>query len=85
MRDDIHKAAPPAVAGGAREAGTKASFREWLRGIARAYRQLIGIPDYEGYLAHMAERHPGEPVLSRREFCAQAIDGKYGKRGPRCC
>jgi len=25
------------------------------------------------------------PVLSRRDFFAQAIDRKYGKNGPRCC
>jgi len=24
-------------------------------------------------------------VLSRQEFCARAIDRKYGKNGPRCC
>ena len=28
---------------------------------------------------------PGAPVLSRRDFCAQAIERKYGKSGPRCC
>jgi uncharacterized short protein YbdD (DUF466 family) len=46
---------------------------------------LFGIPDYERYLAHAAEHHPGAAVLSRRDFCAQAIERKYGKSGPRCC
>ena len=46
---------------------------------------MFGIPDYERYLAHMAAHHPGEPLLSRRDFFAQAIDRKYGKSGPRCC
>jgi uncharacterized short protein YbdD (DUF466 family) len=54
-------------------------------GIVRICRQLFGIPDYERYLAHAAARHPGAPVLSRRDFCAQAIERKYGKSGPRCC
>ena len=54
-------------------------------GIRQICRQLFGIPDYERYLAHAAERHPGAPVLSRRDFCAQAIERKYGKSGPRCC
>jgi uncharacterized short protein YbdD (DUF466 family) len=58
--------------------------RERLAAIRRGYRQLFGIPDYERYVAHMAERHPGEPVLSRRDFCARAIDRKYEKGG-RCC
>jgi uncharacterized short protein YbdD (DUF466 family) len=67
------------------QAGRKVSLSDRLRAIRRAYRQLIGIPDYESYLAHMAERHPDEPVISRREFCARTIDRKYGKGGSRCC
>lgn len=54
-------------------------------GIAQICRQLFGIPDYERYLAHAAARHPGAPVLSRRDFCARAIERKYGESGPRCC
>ena len=50
-----------------------------------AWRQIFGIPDYERYLELQAQHHPGEPVLSRREFFAQAIDRKYCKNGPRCC
>ena len=58
---------------------------EKVRGIRQICRQMFGIPDYERYLAHAAARHPGAPVLSRRDFCAQAIEHKYGKSGPRCC
>jgi uncharacterized short protein YbdD (DUF466 family) len=53
--------------------------------IRQICRQMFGIPDYERYLAHAALRHPDTPVLSRRDFCAQAIERKYGKSGPRCC
>ena len=56
-----------------------------LRNVRQACRQVFGIPDYEAYLAHAAARHPGAPVLSRRDFFAKAIDRKYGKNGPRCC
>ena len=58
---------------------------ERARALRKAYLQVFGIPDYERYLAHAAEHHPGAPVLSRRDFCAQAIERKYGKSGPRCC
>ena len=53
--------------------------------MRRIFRQMFGIPDYERYLAHAAVRYPDAPVLSRRDFCAQAIERKYGKSGPRCC
>ena len=56
-----------------------------LRSLRQSARQVFGIPDYERYLAHCAAHHPGEPVMSEREFCARAIDRKYCKSGPRCC
>ena len=43
------------------------------------------MPDYERYLRHAAERHPGAPVLTRSDFFVQAIERKYGKGGARCC
>jgi uncharacterized short protein YbdD (DUF466 family) len=60
-------------------------FFDRLRQVSRIYRQLFGIPDYDRYLAHAAATHPGEPVLTRREYCARAIEHKYGHSGPRCC
>ncbi len=51
----------------------------------QAYLQVFGIPDYERYQQHMAAKHPGEPLLSRREFYAWSIDRKYCRSGPRCC
>ena len=63
----------------------KGTVSDKVRGIGQVCRQLFGIPDYERYLAHAAAHHPGAPVLSRRDFCAQTIEHKYGKSGPRCC
>ena len=53
--------------------------------VRQAYLHLFGIPDYERYAAHLASHHPGDPVLSRREFYARSIDRKYCRSGPRCC
>jgi uncharacterized short protein YbdD (DUF466 family) len=61
-------------------------MRCWLRQARGAYLQMFGIPDYERYLAHMADHHPELTPLSRREFAAQAIDRRYnGGGGRRCC
>jgi uncharacterized short protein YbdD (DUF466 family) len=56
-----------------------------LRGLCSACRQVFGVPDYERYLAHAAQRHPGAPVLTRGDYCAQEFTRKYGRAGPRCC
>ena len=63
----------------------QARLRDRARVVRQAYLQLFGIPDYERYVAHMGSHHPGEPVLSRRDFFTKAIERKYGRNGPRCC
>ena len=56
-----------------------------LRRIRQVCRQILGMPDFDHYRAHMQLRHPGAPLLSEREFHAVAIDRRYGSGGPRCC
>jgi uncharacterized short protein YbdD (DUF466 family) len=67
------------------ETGGGSRLRDWLQRLRQGWNQVVGIPDYERYLAHHATHHPGEPVLPREAFVAQAIDRKYGRSGPRCC
>jgi uncharacterized short protein YbdD (DUF466 family) len=67
------------------EATTQGGLRERARSLRSACRQVLGIPDYERYVAHAAEHHAGAPVLTRSEFFVQAIERKYGKVGARCC
>ncbi|HEX9138481.1 MAG TPA: YbdD/YjiX family protein [Steroidobacteraceae bacterium] len=79
MSDDPAAAdAPTVAAAGALPLGRARTIRQTCR-------LLFGIPDYDGYLAHRQQRHPGQAVLSQREFHATAIDRKYGAAGPRCC
>ena len=61
------------------------ALRDAARAVSKACRQIVGIPDYERYVAHMQSNHPAEPLLSRGEFFAQAIDRKYGRGRTRCC
>jgi len=61
------------------------TLRERLRQLRRACGQMFGIPDFERYRAHMQEKHPEAPLLTEREFCALAIDRRYGAGRPRCC
>ena len=64
---------------------TEGGLRLRARMFCSACRQVFGMPDYERYLAHAAQRHPDGPLLTRSEFCVQAIERKYGKGGARCC
>jgi len=77
---------PPRDAGECSRRRTFAArLRERAHIVREGWLQVFGIPDYERYLAHRAMQHPGEAVLSRRDFFAQAIDRKYCRSGPRCC
>jgi len=48
-------------------------------------KRVCGMPDYPGYLQHMAERHPGCPVLSERQFYDEQVMARYGNGASRCC
>lgn len=48
-------------------------------------RRIIGVPDYAGYVRHMAAHHPGEPVLTEDQFAEERLTAKYSRPGQRCC
>ncbi len=56
-----------------------------LTGIARAMRAVLGVPDYERYVAHMLEDHPGCQPMSRDQFAHERLESRYSKPGAKCC
>jgi uncharacterized short protein YbdD (DUF466 family) len=57
---------------------------ERLRRIAAIVRRILGVPDYERYLAHVRVAHPGQPPMSEEEFFRERLEGR-AKPGSRCC
>jgi len=60
--------------------------RRWprLRALWGVLRALSGDDAYERYRAHHAARHAGEPLMSRRAFCADA-ERRTWSGVNRCC
>jgi uncharacterized short protein YbdD (DUF466 family) len=61
--------------------------RLWRRAVQTA-RLMVGIPDYDTYVAHRRAQHPGEPVMSYTEFFRERQKARYGGEGgriSRCC
>ena len=56
------------------------SVRSVVRLLRWYVRELFGENAYERYLQHCGRVHPGEPVLSRREF-----EDRRTKPTVRCC
>ncbi len=60
-------------------------IRESIRRVARVARRVIGVPDYDTYLAHVRECHPGAVPLTRQEFERLRLEDRYSRPGQRCC
>ena len=63
-------------------------WREALGQAARTGRLMVGVPDYDAYLAHRRSAHPGEPAMGRAEFHRERTNRRFGAgagRISRCC
>lgn len=56
-------------------------------GVAQMARLMVGVPDYDTYVAHRRATHPELPVMTYEEFFAERQAARYavGKHGFRCC
>ncbi len=57
-------------------------------GLIKTARLMVGVPDYDAYVAHRKAAHPGEPVMSFEEFFRERQQSRYGANGgkiSRCC
>lgn len=59
-----------------------ACWRAWVQ----TARLMVGVPDYEAYLAQRRRCAPHAPVMSRERFVRYCAERRLGGRGPgRCC
>ncbi len=60
-------------------------FLDALRLARQMARLMVGVPDYETYVAHRLANHLGEPVMSYAEFFKERQDSRYAGRKLRGC
>ena len=63
-------------------------WREAVGAAARTARLMVGVPDYDAYLAHRRVEHPGETAMTRAEFFKERTERRFGggaDRIGRCC
>jgi uncharacterized short protein YbdD (DUF466 family) len=69
------------------KSGTTLLFK-FATAFAKTARLMVGVPDYEAYVAHRRHAHPGEPVMSYEDFFRERQASRYGEDGgkiSRCC
>lgn len=63
-------------------------WRDGLEAIRRTVHLMVGVPDYAAYAARREAAHPGEPVMTARQFHGERIARRFGggaDRIGRCC
>ncbi|MCC4117304.1 YbdD/YjiX family protein [Aromatoleum toluclasticum] len=53
--------------------------------LGQAARLMVGLPDYDTYVAHMKATHPDRPVMSYEAFFRERQEARYGGGTGRCC
>jgi uncharacterized short protein YbdD (DUF466 family) len=61
------------------------SFVTICRDTANVIRRVIGVPDYDRYVAHLRAHHPAAQPMTEDEFIRQRQAERYTKPGTRCC
>jgi uncharacterized short protein YbdD (DUF466 family) len=47
---------------------------------------MVGVPDYDAYVAHLSVRHPEAEAMTREVFFRERQAARYGAGGRfRCC
>jgi uncharacterized short protein YbdD (DUF466 family) len=46
---------------------------------------MLGVPDYDAYVAHLRTAHPDQAPLKRDAFFAARQQARFGAGGLRCC
>jgi uncharacterized short protein YbdD (DUF466 family) len=62
-----------------------ATARDRIDRAACVLRRIIGVPDYDRYVAHVVAHHPEAKPMSHDEFVKQRMIDKYSRPGGRCC
>jgi uncharacterized short protein YbdD (DUF466 family) len=61
------------------------AFYKFGRQFAQTARLMVGLPDYDNYVAHMKMQHPDCTVMSREEFFRDRQNARYEGKVGRCC
>ena len=67
-----------------RSAQAAGAAAQWT---ARTARLMVGVPDYDTYVAHRRANHPGQPIMTYVEFFRERQEARYavGKGRLRGC
>jgi uncharacterized short protein YbdD (DUF466 family) len=60
-------------------------IKQAFHGVRWYLREVSGESHYDRYVEHCRRDHPGEPVMSRRDFERRRQDARESRPQARCC
>ena len=61
------------------------TVKQAFAGVRWYLREVSGESGYDRYVAHMRRDHPGQPVMSRRDYERHRQDAREERPRARCC
>jgi len=61
------------------------TVRDAVRNISWYLKEVAGESDYDRWVAYRREHHPGDPVMSRRDYECRRMDDRDSNPRARCC
>ena len=52
----------------------------WKR-LQQSFRLMVGVPDYQNYVEHMAKHHPDLTPMDEKTFYRHCVDARYPSAG----
>ena len=53
--------------------------------LGQSMRLMVGLPEYDTYLAHMERTHPDQTPMTYEEFFRERQEARYGVKRATCC
>ena len=53
--------------------------------LGQSMRLMVGLPEYDTYLAHMERTHPDQVAMTYEEFFRERQEARYGGKRATCC
>jgi uncharacterized short protein YbdD (DUF466 family) len=70
--------------GTAHDAGIEAG-KEAGQYLGQSLRQMVGLPEYDTYLAHLERAHPDQTPMRYEAFFRERQETRYGGKRATCC
>lgn len=66
-------------------AKVKQRLWQWWKTARLAANLMVGVPDYENYVARQRKHNPNAPVMTLLQFQDYCSKRRCGANGGRCC